>query len=430
MKRLIFILGLMPMFACDSSDFTDEEFALLADMTVAPLPPSPTNAYADNAAAAILGQKFFFDTRFAGPLGPENSADREDALGLAGQLNLVSCASCHDPQRGGTDHRTRGGTSFAAGFTGRNTPTVLNAAYSPWMFWDGRKDSVWSQALGPIESPVEHNSSRLHVVHLINDHYRGEFEAVFGPLPDLADRSRFPRDDAHPELTRPGGALYDGMSAEDQIAVTRVYAGFGKAIEAYERRLNTQSSPFDRYMDGDTTAMNQEAIRGAKLFVGRASCNECHRGAMLADGKFHNHAIPQVGDRVAKIDDGRGSGIAMVLADELNGAGQFSDDPEYGALRLSALTVTEVDVGAFKTPPLRNVAETGPYMHTGAFETLWDVVEWYAQAAGTDGFVGIRDPAVRPLRLDDQDMNDLVAFLEALTCEPLPAALVTSPELP
>lgn len=426
MIRLV-IASLVACVGCSSSDFTAEELELLTGMAIAPMAASPTNAYADDARAAELGHALFFDRRFSGPLGPENVASRGDALGLAGETGLVSCASCHDPSDGGSDHRTRGGTSLAAGYTARNSPSVLNSALAEWMFWDGRKDSVWSQALSPLESPVEHNSSRLQVAHLLFDHYRPEYEAIFGAFPDLSDRSRFPRDDDHPERSRPGGVLFEAMSGEDREAITRIFVNFGKALEAYERKLNTQQSPFDRYLAGEGDALSIEAIRGAKLFVGRASCNECHRGPTFADGRFHNHAVPQVGERVAEVDQGRELGLAILLSDELNGAGPYSDDRQYGAQRLQGLVASDSDLGAFKTPPLRNVAQTAPYMHTGSFDTLWDVIEWYAQAAGTDGFVGTRDPAIRPLRLDDQDKADLVAFLEALTCEPLPAALVTAP---
>jgi cytochrome c peroxidase len=308
---------------------------------------------------------------------------------------------------------------------------VRNAAYAPLLFWDGRKDSLWSQVLSPVESEAEHNLTRLEVAHLVADKYRAPYEAIFGPLPALGDEGRFPKSG------RPGMSTFNGMAADDKVAVNRVFANFGKAIEAYERQLVDRSSPFDRYLAGDETALSDPALRGARLFVGRAACNECHQGPVLADGKFHNHGVPQVGPKVPTADNGRSDGIPRVLADEFNAAGLYSDaNHGGGALVLEGLHGLAVDdssatVGAFKTPTLRNVSKTGPYMHTGAFATLWDVVVWYNEAAGIDGFAGKRESASAfPLRLTNEEIADLVAFLEALDGDPLPAAVTGAPALP
>src|SRR6185369_7349930 len=109
----------------------------------------------------------------------------------------------------------------------RNAPSVINAAYSSWLFWDGRRDSLWSQALGPVESNHEHNTSRLQVARLIYDKYRGPYETIFGPMPAMNDGTRFPAEG------KPGDPAFDGMDAGDRVAVNRVFANFGKAIEAY-----------------------------------------------------------------------------------------------------------------------------------------------------------------------------------------------------
>jgi len=400
---------------------TSEERAALSDLTLRPLPADPTNAVAQDANAAALGQMLFFDTRFSGPLAIGDDGSN-GGLGAVGEVGRVACASCHDPANGGTDHRSHGGTSLAAGWTGRAAPSVLNAAFSPWMFWDGRKDSQWSQALGPPEGGVEMNSTRLQVAHFIATTYRAQYEQVFGSLPDLSDQNRFP------PTGKPGQPSFDRMAPEDKITINRIYSNFGKAIAAYERLLIDADSPFDRYMRGDVSAMNESAVRGAKLFVGRASCNECHSGPTLSDGKFHNHAVPQVGAAVPAIDRARADGIPQVMTDPFNGAGIFSDAPN--GERLDALAVQDRDVGAFKTPTLRNLTKTAPYMHTGRFATIWDAAVWYRDAAGSDGFVGPRDPAVQPLRLSDADLVDLVEFLKALEGAPLPSSLVTAPTLP
>lgn len=421
----------VPALACGSamatapgeSDFTPQEWSILRTFAIGDPPSDPTNRWADDPRAVALGQQFYFDTRFSGPLGPDNDGVSSGSLGRPGQRGMVSCASCHDPANGGSDHRSKASTSLAAGWTGRNAPSVLNAAYSPvWQFWDGRKDSLWSHALGPPESPVEHNGTRLQFAHLIHDRYRQEYEPIFGPLPELSDLGRFPA------AGKPGDPAFDRMAPADQTAVNRVYANFGKAIAAYERKLVSRDSAFDRYLAGNGSSLNAAAVRGAKLFVGRASCNECHRGPTFTDYQFHNIGAPQEGPHVGETDIGRADGIAKVLGDAFNRAGQFSDHAEDAHLR--GLAVSPSDVGAFKTPGLRSVSRTAPYMHDGCYATLWDVLQHYRFGGATGKFSGTKSPAIQPLNLSDGDAADLIAFLESLDGAPLPDTLVLAPPLP
>jgi len=197
--------------------------------------------------------------------------DVNGALGAAGDPGLVSCKSCHDPASGGADSRSKpNATSLGVAYTGRNAPTVINAAYSPvWQFWDGRVDSLWSQALAPPEGDFECNSGRLEVVHVIFDTYRKDYEDVFGPLPDLIATL--------PPKGKPGQTSFDGLDPSKGGAkeiVNRAYANFGKAIAAYERLLvsdNFEASKFDRFMNGDREAMSPAAIRGARRSWGRVT---------------------------------------------------------------------------------------------------------------------------------------------------------------
>ena len=244
---------------------------------------------------------------------------------------------------------------------------MLNAAHARWQFWDGRKDSLWSQALAPLEGPNEQNTSRMHVARVIYEHYRAALrEAVRGHA--RPGRQPLPPDG------RPGMAGFDAMAVEDKVAVNRVFANFGKAIEAYERLLVDKSSPFDRFLGGDRPGDDPGAIRGAKLFVGRAACNECHNGPMMADDKFHNHGVPQHRRQgPGSIDLGRAEGIDKLLGDEFNSASDYSRRCPVRAAGGPARRF-DADLGAFKTPTLRNVNRTAPYMHTGGFESLWDVV--------------------------------------------------------
>jgi cytochrome c peroxidase len=431
--------GVAVTSACtDETSFTDEERSLLADFRLpAAAPADPSNAVADDPRAAVLGKKLYFDPRFSGALGPINDGVTNGSLGGSNVSGKVACESCHQLEAGGTDHRSRpAATSLGAGYTGRNANSIINAAMSDiaiggWQFWDGRKDSLWSQALGPSESVFEHNGTRLQFAHVIFEFYKTDYEAIFGALPDLSDFVRFPPDG------KPGQPAYDNMSATDRNAIDRIYASFGKSIAAYERRLispSFQPSPFDRMLDGDDAAMTPGAIRGAKLFVGKAACNECHRGAAFTDFKFHNIGCPQHGDNVPAIDVGRFNGIGNVLADPFNRAGEFSDAVDDS--HLVALATLDADEGAFRTPTLRNVGKTAPYMHDGVYAALWDVVNHYNFGGGTGLFSGTKEVTIAPLLLDDRELDDLVEFLTSLDDgDPLPTndfpeGLVAAPTLP
>jgi cytochrome c peroxidase len=377
----------------------------------------PTNAYADSAAAAKLGQCLFFDRR----------------LSANGR---VSCATCHEPARGFTDGRklARG---IAVGT--RNTPSVTDAAFGHWFFWDGRADSLWSQALQPLENPREAGSDRLHIAHLIDGdpRLRAAYQRIFGPLPNLDDPERFPahaRPDADARL--PVARAWAGMTAADRHAVNRLFSNLGKAIEAYERRLIDRSSPFDRYVaalrSGDAAgelAISPAAKRGLKLFVGTANCDLCHSGPTFSDGQFHNLGLPVLPGEAP--DTGRAAGIRLLTANPFNGAGPFSDDRTGPSRdRISYLPSPASQLGAFKTPDLRNVALTAPYMHDGRFATLEQVLDFYAEgkAASHGPLVGVREETANLVPpLNAAQKADLIAFLKTLTGDPLPRILTQAP---
>jgi cytochrome c peroxidase len=336
----------------------------------------------------------------------------------------VSCARCHQPEAAFRDGRSYpAATSLGASWTGRHAPTLLNAAFKTALFWDGRKDSLWSQALAPIESEVEHNFGRVGVAQLIARHYRADYEAVFGPLPaDFGDLTRFPDGIGAPARGRPGtqtaGALdFDELSAADQDAVNRVFVHFGKAIAAYEVRLVSLDAPLDRFLQGDAAALSMEATTGLKLFVGKAGCSRCHTGPLLSDEAFHNLGVPQDGDHVPREDEGRHGVRARLESDAFNGAGRYSDDPARGAERLRALLGEPAtpELGAFRTPSLRNVARTAPYFHNGYKESLLGVVTLYDEGGGRPGpFQGEKDEKLEPLLLTADEQDALVALLRAI----------------
>ncbi len=384
------------------------------------LPPGPADGVADSAPAVALGQFLFFDTRL--------SANGE-----------IACATCHQPARGFSD-----GQALAKGLLPgiRNTPTLLNAALNHWFFWDGRADSLWSQALQPLEGPREAGGDRLHIVHLVAaDRALGAaYQRVFGPLPPLSDTARFPphaRPD--PDPRSPMARAWQAMAPADRTAVNRVFSNLGKAIEAYERKLISGASPFDTYVEGLRTgdpakraALSPAAARGLKLFVGVANCHACHTGPAFSDGEFHNLGLPLLPG--AEPDRGRAAGMTLLRADIFNAAGPFSDQPTNTAtLRLESLPPPKSQLGAFKTPSLRNVALTPPYMHDGRFADLPQVLGFYAQGkeASRGRRVGARDLTLNLVpRLTPVQQADLVAFLDALTGAPPPPALTEPPREP
>ena len=291
----------------------------------------------------------------------------------------------------------------------RNTPTALGVGLVRWPFWDGRVDSVWAQALGPIENPREMGASRLEVAHHIADGYASAYAAVFGPLPDLSDTARFPLSG------RPGVPAWDAMTAADQETVNRIFANAGKAIEAFERSLSPPVTAFDAYVAGDMSALNDLERDGLREFF-VDGCADCHFGPLLSNGAFHAIDMPGFGTG-PELDVGRSGAFGALSSSLFRRGGMFSDaaavDP------LAGLTAfPDVARGAFRTSTLRALSATAPYGHAGTFGTLREVVVHYARirmphaidphVAGTldAHLLGFDDV---PARVDP-----LTAFLEAL----------------
>ncbi|MEM7030563.1 MAG: cytochrome c peroxidase [Chloroflexota bacterium] len=376
-----------------------EEVALLRSMWLAslPLPPTdPSNRVSGNRQAAAMGHRLFFDFRFS----------------ANGQ---VACASCHVPELSFTDGFERG---FGTRRTQRNTSTLLGVAYSPWLLWDGHKDSLWSQALEPLEHPDEHGTTRLHVVHLIYEDqtYHAQYEALFGPLPDvLQDFDRFP-DSGGPVDFGPYRASWDAMTEADQAIVTEIFVNVGKAIAAYERLLIPGPSRFDAYvqalLSGDeqtaSTLLTQDEVAGLRLFIGEADCVRCHQGPLMSDFAFHNTGVP-FREGNAK-DQGRLQGQAVVQTDIFNCLGPYSDTEPTDCLLANFIAQPDSSRYSFKTPTLRNISDTGPYMHGGQFDTLTDVLRHYNNAPQAP--LGQSD--IKPLSLSDQELRQLVDFLAVL----------------
>jgi cytochrome c peroxidase len=299
------------------------------------LPPVPIPADNPPTAQTIaLGRTLFYDMRLS-------------------KDNTVSCASCHNPNLAFSD-----GRPLARGVGGmlgiRNAPTLLNAAYSPLQFWDGRAKSLEEQSAAPMENPVEMDQKHEVSVSKIGKDpaYQAEFAQAFGPGPVTLEKIQ-------------------------------------KSLASFERTLLSGDSPFDQYQyGGNKQALSPAAIHGLAIFQdpNRGNCAVCHtidkNYALFTDGKFHN----------------TGAGV--------NGAGDFTD--------LGRFTSTKIETtkGEFKTPTLRDVALSAPYMHDGSLKTLKDVVDFYAGGGNSNPFL---DKEMKPLNLSAQDRADLVKFLESLT---------------
>lgn len=400
-----------------AAGFTADEVRRLERHSPVPrLPPDETNRFADDPAAARLGQALFFDAR----LSPGAR---------------VACASCHDPAKSWTDGRS---LSVGTGQGSRNTLSLWNVGYNRWYFWDGRADSLWSQALKPMESPTEMAGSRLAVASLVarDGPLRAAYTALFGAPPDV-DARRLPPAGGPSSADPAQREAWARLSAEDRAAVNQVFVDVGKAIAAFERRLVSRRASFDVFVEGlregdpaKQAALPEAARRGARLFVGRGQCTVCHAGPLFTDGEFHDIGVPP-NEAVPLPDIGRLAGIQALLEDELRAAGPWSDDrngPRAGLVRFLAPR-PEVS-GQVKTPSLRNVALSAPYMHEGQLATLRDVLRYYSTLEGRRGLPAQQERILVPLHLAAQEMDDLVAFLESLTDTAIEPSLLRPPSSP
>jgi cytochrome c peroxidase len=336
---VFFVLSLLPIAGCKS---TPPETPLGTHVLIHPplgLPPVPIPADNPPTTETIaLGRKLFYDSRLS-------------------KNNTLACGTCHDPRHDFTDGQAL--SKGVGGTTGiRNAPTILNVAYQPFQFWDGRALNLEQQAASPIADPIEMNQTHeVSVSKLARDPvYREMFRKAFGT---------------------------------DDVTLGRIE----KSLASFERTILSGNSPFDRFTyGGDKDALTPSQARGLALFINpqKGNCAACHtinpKYALFTDGKFHN-----IGEGVE--DDGT-----------LKDTGRFHQ------------TGVDSDRGAFKTPTLRNIANTAPYMHDGSLQTLRQVVDFYAGGGNSNPYL---DKEIKSIQLTGQDRTDLVEFLNSLT-GPLP----------
>lgn len=364
--------------------------ASLSLSTLPPLPPDPSNAVGDDPAAAALGRALFFDTRLSGN-------------------GKVACASCHLP-----DKQFQDGTSLASGMgqTNRRTMPIAGTAYSPWLFWDGRRDSQWSQALGPLESAVEHGTDRTQIAHVIAANYAVDYQAIFGAMPELNGLSEH----ASPLGTDAAKGSWAALTERERDEINRVFANVGKAIAAFERTIVPHPTRFDTYADAlaagrDTTGLlTPIEIEGLRLFVGKGECTNCHNGPLLTDQHFHNSGVPAVPGLPE--DSGRIVATAQVLADPFNCLGIYSDAGPTDCEELRYMDREGEDlVRAYKSPSLRGVTERAPFMHAGQLGTLAAVVRHYNEAPAAPA----GHSELKPLAMSAAELAALEAFLGTLS---------------
>ncbi len=423
-RAALTLTALLALGGCQPADrelstWTDSELRILRSLSLEALgepPAAPSNRVADDARAIELGRALFFDARLSGN-------------------GTLSCASCHRPELHFTDGLPRG---VGVARTARNTPSIVGGAWQTWFYWDGRRDSLWAQALIPIEAPAEMGGSRVAAVRLIasDRSYRDAYESLFGPLPAQILRADLP-EQAGPFADPVARDAWARLPKARRDAVNTVYANVGKAIAAWERTLVPRETPFDRYVatllgEGEEAAsvhLTADAIAGARLFIdpARTQCMQCHNGPLLSNGDFHN-----IGSGTFSGDDldfGRMFGVQSVLMDEFNCLGPYSDaDPaDCSALRFLSRDTHNPLAGAFKTPSLRNVADTAPYLHDGRFDGLVDVMRHYNTPPPRESEGGHE---LRPLGLSERELAQLVAFLESLSEAPRPPAQATATTAP
>lgn len=390
-------------FGCRDGD-GDGDISQLAELelTSGSLPESPTNAFADSADAASFGRELFFDRRLSSE-------------------GTVACADCHDPESGFSDKR-----QFSEGVRdqpgGRHSMPITTAALQTFLLWDGRADSVWRQPLYALENPKEMDFTRTDVALFVATEARAEYEAVFGPLPSL---------EGVPSRVGPGDPDWDALAPETQDDVQRVFVNVGKAIEAYERLLVCSDTRFDRWQRGEIDLDDAE-LQGAEQFVD-SGCVRCHTGPAVSDGLFHNLGLEREnGDAT---DSGRQQGIDVLLADPLNGASVYSDDPELGAARVAEAASELRTRGAFRTASLRGVTQRARFGHRGDQTDLAEFIEDTYNRRGRGGRgrddddndadrVGTLDPILDDVNVDDDGAREIVTFLRTLECEPLPPELL------
>jgi cytochrome c peroxidase len=292
---------------------------------------------------------------------------------------------------------------------------IAPAVPSSWQFWDGRADSLWAQALGPVENPVEHGFTRVEVADAVRRNHRDAYERVFGPLPPAVARLRSPRP-ATPLGNAAQKAAWAALERGTRDAVNDVFVNVGKAIAAFERRQRIAPSRFDAYVaelaggNPRPATLTKDEVSGLRIFIGKGQCTQCHNGPLFTNNGFANTGVPR---RAGLPEDlGRSSGIRLALADPFNCRGRFSDAKGDACAELDfAVAGSPEQLRAYKVPSLRGIADRAPFMHAGQFATLEEVLEHYSRAPAAPA----GHSELKPRNLTAEERRQLIAFLKSLS---------------
>ena len=404
MKRILSLLIVVGILFIASQQFgtsgvptewSPRQIELLKSLSLSALPElkiDPSNSVAEEKVAVDFGHTLFFDLRLSGD-------------------NTVACATCHQPEKMFTD-----GLPLAVGTKvgPRHTPSLVGLAYSPWFYWDGRKDSQWAQALSPLETSHEHNTNRLEIARLIDgdEYYSEAYSKLFGNLPEIPKSPK----GASPSGNMESKHAWESLNEKQQFLITEVFVNIGKALAAYQRKIMPGRGRFDDYVDAldkDSNpageSLSSEEVAGLALFIGEAQCVTCHNGPLLTNNEFHNTGVLAITGQLPSM--GRYDGVRLARADPFNCLGKFSDASAEECLELTFANDTNDLVGAQKTPTLRNIKETAPYMHGGQLKTLLEVVNHYNDAPVSL----LSHNESKPLDLNAVELQRLEAFMDTLS---------------
>jgi cytochrome c peroxidase len=416
--------------------FSPQEWAII--QTLSPLPDLPvdtTNNYRDSPAAALLGQKLFFEPRLSGPI--QEGTPAEGQLGAIGEKYKIACRNCHMPEtnwlfniRSNNGGPIPNATALGSAWMSRKVSSIVNTVFylnrdsgAHWRENDGYSDSEWFDAQSEPEGPPVQNGSRLQLSHVIFDHYRDDYSKAFPEWPLDPNLDRYPATGSPYTDT----ANWNGLSPPAREIINRILVNYGKAIQAYLRKLVSRNAPFDRYVAGESDAISLDAKKGLKLFIGKAGCVNCHNTPLFSDDDFHviglqiNTTLSPHADPTEK---GRAANQALicdplVAGGDFNVNGHFSDDPY--TTRDGNFCRLTIPVGLWRTKGLPQVAEIPPYFRDGQAATLDDVIDFYDRGGDPEGtFLG-GPKEIGPLHLSREEKGWLKEFLKTLTGEPVPA---------
>ena len=392
---LFILLTLLSVSVIGASSWTPEEIQRINSYSLKKLVPVTdfSNIYLSNLNAKALGEQLFSDTRLS-------------------SNQKVSCATCHIKENSFTDNHNLA-VGLQKGF--RNTPTLLNAAHHNWFFADGGKDSLWAQVLSSLENPAEQDFTRVELLHLFqkDSNYKKQYRNTFNEYPPLETSSKSLPDKAGPNSDLKGLINWKKLTKKQRDEINIFFTNIGKSIAAYVTTIQSKATRFDLFIDNinnnskDLTLLNSSELNGYKLFVSQKSgCANCHSGPLFTNKEFHN-----IGTGILARDNGRSEVIEAVIHDEFNCLSKYSDAKPEQCAELNYINRNKHGLsGAFKTPSLRNLSKTAPYMHDGRFTDLKQVLNYYSSIDE----VKSKEVDLPPISLSEREQQDIINFLQTL----------------